>query len=232
VALGVAAALLCYFFLYVLLVQPRWLPPFGSYGVHFRLGGAARSARDVMALCLHQPLVVARHLMSGDRPLYPCVLLWPVAFLPLLSPRYLLGALPILGINLLSDFPRVRTLETHYAAAIVPFLIAAAILGAGRAARLARPGCLRAAPICLLTLCTLVAHIRHGGSPLALRYNPQVFRDAESAEVVRAALRQIPPQASVAARPGPLAHLAERPRFLSPPEYVDGRPVEYIVWVY
>jgi uncharacterized membrane protein len=237
-ALCLFVALLSYFFIYVLFVQPRWLPPFGSYGLHFRIGGAARSARDVVALGLYQPLVLVRHLLSGDRLLYPYVLLWPVAFLPVLAPRYLLGALPIVGINLLSDFPRVRTIEAHYATAIVPFVVAAAIIGAGRALRLARgarQGFLRASPLWLLCLCVLAAHVGHGGSPLALgskRYNPRDFRDEENAGVVRAALRRIPPGVSVAARPGPLAHMAERPRFISPPEYEDGRPAEYILKVY
>ena len=52
------------------------------------------------------------------------------------------------------------------------------------------------------------------------------FTTLREEAALRAALQTVPAGASVAAPPGLLAHLAERPRILSPPEYDDGRPVD------
>ena len=48
-------------------------------------------------------------------------------------------------------------------------------------------------------------------------------------DALRSAVLAAPANATVSARPGPLAHLAERPRVISPPEYDDGKPVDYVV---
>jgi uncharacterized membrane protein len=226
-----AVPLLFYFFVYVLLIQPRFLPAEGSYGLHFsNIGGqTARSGRELLLLALAHPLTLLRHLCTAERLLYPVRLLWPVAFLPLLRPGYLIGAVPIVAINLLSDFPRVRTIEAHYTTAIVPFVIAAAITGAGRLRERLGAAPL---PVALLLACVTVAHIGHGGSPLAVssqRYRSTHFRDGPNGHSLRAQVAAVPPEASVAARPGPLAHVATRPRIISPPEYDDGQPVDVVV---
>ena len=136
-----------------------------------------------------------------------------------------------MAINLLSDFPRVRTIEAHYTTAIVPFVLAAAIQGGGAArALLARRRLPPWPPALALLLCTGVAHVLHGGSPLApfsVRFDSAHFRRGGNDAALRQAAAAAPPGASVAARPGLLAHLAERPRALSPPEYDDGRPVDW-----
>ena len=253
VVLGaLALALAAYFFGYVVVVQPQHLPRSGSYGLHF--GGlvqavagdeTVRSGRALLAAMLRHPLRLALFLLTPDRLLYPLLLVGAAGGLPLLSPRLLAGALPVLGINLLSSFPRVRALESHYTTALVPFVLAAAIVGAARAvaflaARAAagtRPGVLAglsrrqcAVAVAALALgAVTLAHVCHGGSPLALRsarFQTALFRDEPDATLTRAAIRTVTPAQTVAARPGPLAHLAERPRAISPPEYDDGRPVD------
>lgn len=229
-AVLLALGLLAYFGVYVLLLQPRWLPPSGSYGLHFR-AAAARSGKDVVVFALRHPLQLAGLLCTWDRVMYPVVLLGAVGFLPLLRPAYLIGAVPIAAINLLSEFPRVRTLEAHYATALVPFLLGPAVLGAGALRRrwAGRGPGLLAAPAGLLLLSCAVSHYQHGGSPLSLRssrFSWALFRKSPRHEQIRAAVAAVPPGASVAARPGPLSHLCERPRSISPPEYDDGDPVD------
>jgi hypothetical protein len=130
----------------------------------------------------------------------------------------------------------VRTIESHYTTAMVPFLVGAAIIGGGRlraiwAARAGRP-----LPACVLAggllALTTWAHVFHGGSPLAVRsarFAWSDFRDPPDAEPLRAAIRRVPAGASVAARPGALAHLCQRPRAISPPEYDDGQPVDVVL---
>ncbi len=250
--------LVAYFSIYVLLIQPRYLPPAGSYGLHFGAlsqalgepGGRSESGRALLFLAGRHPFLLLRYLLTQDRLAYPLVLLWPVAFLPLLRPRYLLGALPVIAINLLSDFPRVRTIEAHYATALVPFLLGPAILGGTRATQILssfslsslRPlsslrsprflSSLRFLPLFAILLFSVLSQVRHGASPISWR-SPRFawsdFRDAPDAAALRAAIAAVPPEASVAAAPGPLAHLCQRERALSPPEYDDGKPVEVTV---
>ena len=249
---GLAALLVAYFLLYIALIQPLYLPKFGSYGLHFAgLGGdkgepgrAVGSGRDMLLLLLSHPLAVLRLFASWERLGYVLRLLWPVGFVALLAPRALAGALPILAINFLSSFPRVRTIESHYTTAMVPFILAAALIGAGRLRDFlarqrafwqglagARTDLGRALAVGLCGLAA-AAHIFHGGSPLAVRsarFSWAYFRDPPDAAALRAAITWVSPAASVAARPGPLAHLCQRPRVISPPEYDDGQPVDVVL---
>ncbi len=241
ILLAVAGLLVAYCFAYLLWLQPRYVPKQGSYQLHFErisqaLGTPIASSRDLVAAALRQPLRTLWFFADRERLLYPLLLLWPVAGLALLSPLPLTGALPIVAINFLSGFPNVLRLESHYTTAIVPFVLAAAIVGAGRllhglhALQPRAPG-----PVILLIgllPAALSAHIGHGGSPLSLRSSRfawSLFRDGESAARLRAQVAAVPPQASVSARPGPLAHLAQRPRAMSPPEYDDGLPVDVVI---
>lgn len=236
-----------YFLGYVLWLQPRYVPAIGSYGLHFaKLGGLGEvhNGRELLLQICHHPEILLRLILDGERLCYPLLLLSPLLLLPLLSPRALLGALPVLGINFLSSFPRVLRLESHYTTAIVPFVLGAGIVGAGRAVCFLRSrlfcrgtSASWAAFVPWLVAAGLfaavsIAHIFHGGSPLALRSERFVWRlftdDAHAARL-RQKVAAVPPFASVAARPGPLAHLAERPRAMSPPEYDDGQPVDVAV---
>jgi hypothetical protein len=207
-----AAAGLAWFFGYALLVQPHFLPPHGSYEVHFaRFGGGGVGA--VLGSALSHPGDLAAHLVSGDRPLYPLVLLLPLALLPLAAPRWLAGALPIVAINLLSEFPGVRKVGAHYVTAAAPFLVAAAICGAARLAgwlRARRPR-LRAAPAAALLLASAIAWALRGASPAAPEFRLAHYREDAWTARARAAAAGVPAGASVTAPSPILAHLAARP---------------------
>ena len=244
-----ATFLIAYFLTYIAVIQPRYLPKFGSYGLHFSgipvaKGDSVRSGRDMLVTLARHPLALLGLMMSAERIGYVVQLLWPAGFLALLAPRALSGALPILLINFLSSFPRVRTIESHYTTAMVPFLFGAAVIGAGRLRTFIvrrrstfsdQPGARLDVGLMLasaMVLLTSGAHILHGGSPLAVlstRFSWSNFVDDRDAPALRAAVAQVPPGASVAARPGPLAHLCQRPRAISPPEYDDGQPVDVVL---
>lgn len=251
VAATICLALFAYCFIYLLWIQPRYVPAQGSYNLHFAkvgaaVGGEVHSSRDLVLLALRHPVRVIVALLDRERILYPILLLWPVAGLALLAPRALAGTLPVLAINFLSGFPRVLRLESHYTTALVPFIVAAGLVGAGRALRItARRDTLASQPgpsprpsgaaiwvIASLLCGALSAHGYHGGSPLSLwgdRFAWPLFRDPDDAPALRRLIAAVPPAASIAARPGPLAHLAQRPRAISPPEYDDGQPVDVVL---
>ena len=234
----ISAALVSYFIIYLFIQRP-YIPQLGSYGLHFAAlpgGESARSGTDLLRLLARRPWLVLPLVLSADRLRYLFELLWPLLFLPLLAPRALAGALPVLLINFLSGFPKVRSIESHYSTALVPFVLGAAVLGAGwlRRAVERRGGPRRTGPLLagLLVAGTALSHGLHGGSPLALRsprFRATDFVDGPEAPGLRQKVAAVPPGVSVAARPGPLAHLCERPRATSPPEYDDGQPVDVVL---
>ena len=241
---AIALGLCVYFFAYVLGLQPRYVPATGSYGLHFAkigaaLGVSAHSARELFLGGIAHPLRLIAFLFDAERLKYLGLLLFTMAFLPLFAVRPLAGALPILALNLFSSFPGVLRLESHYTTALVPFFLGAGLIGAGRLRALfarVRPtmndAVLSWAIACALLFTVGITHVLHGGSPLSIysdRFDWANFRGGARAEAIRQKLAQIPPAAAVAARPGPLAHLCERPRIQSPPEFDDGKPVDVIL---
>jgi predicted membrane protein DUF2079 len=202
-----------WFFGYAFAIQPRWLPDAatGSYGAHFApFAGGAGGVPGVLAAALREPVRLLGYLASGDRPGYALLLLLQVAFLPLLAPRYLAGALPIYVINLLSDFPRVRTLQAHYATAMAPFLAAAAILGAARLASWIRPRRWRFVPAAALLGASAAAFWFRGLSPGAPEFSLASYRPDAYARRAAALVAAAPPAAAVVAPQRILPHLAER----------------------
>ncbi len=270
VQLLVAALLVAYFGVYILWIQPRYLSAVGSYSLHFgALGsagpaGSVRSGRDLLFLLLQRPGFFLRSLATWERLRYVLELLWPLGFLPVLGWRFAVGALPVVAVNFLSAFPRVRSIESHYTTAMVPFLLIGAVAGLGACwghgaavrslARVctnrflsrmvrgavasrccARPRVQTGLAIGLLLLCS---HVLAGASPLALlgtRFSWSAFGfglgATQKAQVaaLAAAVARVPHGVSVAARPGALAHLADRRRSISPPEYDDGLPVDVVL---
>jgi len=69
---------------------------------------------------------------TGHKAGYLALLLLPSLGLFLLEPLLFLGAIPDLAINLLSNNSNQTTLQFQYTAGIVPFLVAATVLGAAR----------------------------------------------------------------------------------------------------
>ena len=76
---------------------------------------------------------------SYDRLSYLGALLIPLAFLSLAAPLLAAGALPEVLINVLADWFPQYSIQFQYVAVIVPFLVAAAILGLARLRRARRP---------------------------------------------------------------------------------------------
>jgi uncharacterized membrane protein len=198
---GAAVAYAC-FFLFV--VHPAYAPAQGSLQLHF--GRFGNSTSEVAIYLLTHPLELAQHLATRERLLYLPMILAPFAFLPLLKPSWLLPALPILAVNLVSDWPTAQDLDVHYLTPALPFLAAAALEGSSRIAR-------RAPAFALIAIVApvIVAHGVLGGTPLSLDFEANRFRADENSAAARAIVTAIPPDASVQAPDALLPHLAERP---------------------
>jgi uncharacterized membrane protein len=241
--LGLAAFALGYLALFVFVLHPRFSPPVGSLQLHF-----GRYGDSFGAIALHlltHPGELLAHLGTPERLAYLPTVLAPLGLvLPLLSPRLLLCAAPVLAVNLLSQFPTTTRLDSHYLTPAMPLLFAAAVQGAARLSRLgasdrARPRAatagpddgerlrawprrppsgLRAAPIAVLGASALLGHVVAGGLPLGGRHDPSAFVPDRAARVARAIVAAIPPGESVQAPDALLAHVAERAHvFRGPP---------------
>ncbi len=205
--LAFAAAGLCWFGAYAGLIQPAFTHdhPRSSLAQHFGMLGVPVDAGlpALLAGLAAQPGALLRHLSTLDRLLYVPALLVTTALLPLRAPRLLGGALPIVGVNLLSGFDGVRDLDSHYLTAATPFLFAAAVVGAGTL-----PDAQRAARRLqwVFALAFLLC-----ARPWPWTRVRALFPDADTV-AARAAAAQIPPDAPLVAPSEILAHLAERPR--------------------
>jgi uncharacterized membrane protein len=84
---------------------------------------------------LGNPGTTAGKLSEWSNVRYLLQLLWPFAFMPVLSPLTALIALPEYLLNGLSTVVFQRYISFHYVAAEVPFVFAAAVLGIARLRR-------------------------------------------------------------------------------------------------
>lgn len=211
VTLGLAAASIAYVAAFAIVLHPRFAPARGSFELHFGKWGT--SAPSALMYILGHPAELFAHLTAPRRLLYPLLVLGPLALLPLARARWLLPALPVLAVNLLSDFPTTVNLDSHYLTPVLPFLVAGALDGAARVmARLPRMP-VRSA----LGSAVVVSHVIAAGTPLSFDCPWAMFMRDERTVAAREVVRAVGPDASVQAPYELLAHLAERPALFFPP---------------
>jgi uncharacterized membrane protein len=114
------------------------IPHFSPSGANLfedRYQQVGGSPRGILHTAVTDPVAILQAVATGHKLLYVALLLVPFLGLCLLEPLLLLGAIPDLAINLLSAKPAQTELYWQYTAGIVPFLLAASILGASRLRR-------------------------------------------------------------------------------------------------
>ncbi|HSJ73410.1 MAG TPA: DUF2079 domain-containing protein, partial [Miltoncostaeaceae bacterium] len=182
---------------------------------------------EILGTVLTRPWEALAVVATPGRLVHLAALLLPLLLLPLAAPLLAAAALPQLVINLFASSGPVQSVQYHYAVLLVPFLVAAALLGlAGlrrrerpeRLARLlARPGLVAAT----LVAAVVIAGARQGplpiwgwapggwsGSPL------HAFSMDDQARALQRAVDTIPDDARVSAVNVAGAHLSERRRIL------------------
>lgn len=115
------------------------IPYFSPAGQHVFLSyyeGLGDGLFGLMTTAFTRPDRIITRALAGGALEYLRDLLFPFLFLPIFAPHVLLIAGPSFAINLLSSYDPMRTLEGfHYPAPLVPFVVAAAILGLARLER-------------------------------------------------------------------------------------------------
>jgi uncharacterized membrane protein len=151
------------------------------------------------------PTVVLTQATRSEDLEYVLALLVPTGFIALAAPVMLLGVVPQLGVNLLSDWWSTTQPTFHYGAALMPALIAASIVGIGRLPLRFRPiACLWLVVVGLGTL--LSSPPRPGAQDFV--FAP--LEPPERRQSMREALRLIPADDSVAVTNRLGAHLSDR----------------------
>jgi uncharacterized membrane protein len=179
-----------------------------------RLGA---SAGDILLKAVTEPsrilAALSQSLMYGN---LVWALLLPFLALPLLRPRWLLIASPILLQHLLSWRSSEWTIFFHYAAPLLPlFWIALAESVAALSGRASVPIAVRrAAPFLVLGACLTAQIILGPARGIILTAENWFMREEDRARKA-AFIRQIPPDASVLAPLPYLSHLALREKLFS-----------------
>ena len=172
-------------------------------------GHLGKSGGDIVLKFFTEPsrLFHALHVSLTQGNMLPALLV-PFLLLPLLRPRWLLIAGPLLAQHLLSWRYSEWSLGAHYPAPFIPlFWIAAA-------EAVTRLRAQKTIAAVLLAACAL-AHLRFGPAPDLVREVPEINARLEEREWKAEMLRAVPATASVTAAVPYLSHLATREQLVS-----------------
>jgi uncharacterized membrane protein len=197
----------------------------GSSSFFSRYNEVGGSPRGILRTAVTDPWKIVTSAFTGRGLGYLAELLVPLGLLALLSPLVLVAAVPELAANLLSAATTQTSIRFHYAAGLIPVLVAASVLGAARIAR-RRPDL--TAPLTTTAVVLAVASNYALGAIPIWRYLPwgeqteaTAARVTEHDRIAETALRLIPPKAVVSATNTLGAHLSARRRVLSFPYIQD-----------
>jgi uncharacterized membrane protein len=118
------------FFVVIPHFSPSGIDPFA--GRYEDVGG---TPSGIAHTAVRDPMALLHAVATTHKLIYILLLLGPLLGLWLLEPLLFLGAVPDLAINLLSAKTDQTVIAYHWTAGIVPFAIAATILGAARLKR-------------------------------------------------------------------------------------------------
>ncbi len=233
VGAGIALASLVWFGVATFVIIPAHAA--SVYGeaqsVYFqRYGELGDSVADIARSLLTRPALVWAIVTEPARLRYLGGLLASVGGVALLGPELLLLSTPILAANLLSAYPAQYSGELHYSAPLVPYFVAAAIVGAARAVRRLDPdpkgfrkplGSRLALALVLAWLLawSLGYHRVAGWTPLGGEFRwPEVTAHHRLAERF---FRQIPANAPISVTAALYPHLSHRERIYKFPALGD-----------
>jgi uncharacterized membrane protein len=169
--------------------SPSGVDPFAA-----RYAGVGTTPTGIVHRAVTDPMAIVHAVATGHKLLYAVLLLGPFLGLWLRAPLLFLGAVPDLVINLLSSKPGQTEIVYHWTAGIVPFTVAASVLGAARLKRdpdaVSLGALVGAALIAVVSPITLV--LIRGDLRAALPSNPTHVAKEH-------AIAMIPPRARVAA---------------------------------
>jgi uncharacterized membrane protein len=117
-----------------MLIIPHYSPT-GASPYESRYTDIGTTPTGMLHKVVTDPVALVHTVATGHKLFYVALLLGPFLGLWLREPLLFLGAVPDLAINLLSSLGDQTRIEYHWTAGIIPFTVAASILGAARTRR-------------------------------------------------------------------------------------------------
>jgi hypothetical protein len=206
------------FLTYVLLIQPA----FGNSEATQTLmkqnfQNMGTTPLEIVAYPFLHPIHFVSTIVSTRKLEYLLALFAPVAFLPLLAPRYLIPSLWPLVLNFLRTTPSATSVvDSHYSALAAPVIIAATVTGLSKLRRQRLPGF-------MLVGASLLSLFLWGAVPGSRNFFPEDYRWGGRVEVIREMIQPIRdvPDASCTLPVDVVAHLAQRPQPAYLPYAID-----------
>lgn len=178
---------------------------------------------------LTHPLDLFGHITTPDNMRYWVDLLFPLLFLPLLSPESFAIALPALMANMLSNREAMHGIQYQYNALVIPPVFYAAIMGMRVALDYyqsidhpIRRAAVRSSALIFLALAFLYSW---GAGAFTMGVDRFSGESDDSLAAIRNGLALIPPNASVCAQTAIGAHLTDRRRI-----YMLPNPFQQSAW--
>jgi uncharacterized membrane protein len=199
----------------------------GTSSFFTRYSEVGSTPGGIVHTALTDPWKIVTTAVTGRGLGYLARLVLPLGLLVLAAPLLLVAALPELAINLLSAATTQTSIRFHYTAALIPIMVAAAVLGAARLVR-NRPGA--AMPVATAAVAVgLASNYLLGPIPFWRYFPGGEQHQAYAAQVTQhdriaaRALKLIPSSAVVSATNSLGAHLSARRRVLSFPYIQDAQ---------
>jgi uncharacterized membrane protein len=200
-ALGTAATLVD-----VLVIIPHYSPtgqsPFA--GRYAAIGGTPRGIAHTL---VSDPLAFVHAVASWHKLIFVLLLLVPFLGLWALEPLLLLCAIPELAVDLFSSEPLQTQIQGHYTAGVLPFVLAATVLGTARLGR--DPARVSFYALAAVAMLMVLSPLIPAGADLVAAVRSDPARAAKSR-----ALRMVPADAKVSASQAIAGYLSAR-RFIS-----------------
>ncbi|MFH1741870.1 MAG: DUF2079 domain-containing protein, partial [bacterium] len=198
-----------FFLLNIYVIIPQFRPEGFMFLDRYRHLGT--SFGEIFLSFVRNPGMMVKTIFHVEKTQYCFQILYPTAFLCLLRPRWLLGAVPIFLQNVLSSYPGDWSVASRHTPLIWPFLFLATIDGTAWLAR--RRNSLVPFAVAVLTLVTLTETMQSWPREMETRR----FRSDRRAEVTDLRL-QVPETASVTASSNVITPFANRRELYAFPE--------------
>lgn len=194
--------------IYFVLAVKVFMPALGGGVLRFdRYANFGDTPTEAIKTAITSPVLVAQTVFTPEKLLYMFILLFPVAFLPIFSPRTWILFLPGLPENLLTNYSFQFSGLYHYDSILIPAIFIGTIFGA-RKFLTWRPHWER---YLFWALVVTIAFSFLTRSPLAPKNFPgSYFRDTPQKMAYRNMVALVPDGISVAANTNLVPHLAHR----------------------
>ncbi len=202
--------------------------PKNAGGQHFALSyysSFGNSPGQIIKNLLLSPQKIISTILEGGRLEYLKQVFMPLGFVSLLSPMYLILAIPDLLINLLSNNTQLHQIYYQYSATITPFIFASSIYGVKQFIKWF-PKIPKIYIIIYLLIFTCLSAYLSGPLPGSRNSNFDMFtKPQEEKQTIENFLSRIPAKYSIAATNNLGSHLSHRQKVSTIPVGIENADV-------